>query len=368
MTWDGASHGDDIPADLLLDQEGNGYVVGQTWTSAEEEDIVLAKYDAGGSFLWDATFTGQGGGADIPSALALEATGRVGVTGTTYSGFFQGGFDYVTLIWDSSGALQCELIYNGDLFLGDYGTSLAFDSQGDCAVTGYAIHGFNQYDITTIKYDSFCNEVWETRYDAGIGEGDYGVKVGIDSQDNVIVCGFSRSGTSHRDYLVLKYSAGGGFIWESRYNGPGNHEDYPADMVIDSEDYIHVTGRSRGVDFDYDIATVKFAPNGTHVWSRRFAGFGQLDDEGRSMVLDAAGNVYVTGTVFNAIENNTDIVTLKYDPLGTLEWNRILNGRGHGDDVPAGLAYDESGALYMTGVCYEGVERGYDYRTVRQVP
>ncbi len=83
MSWDGLAHGDDIPANLLLDPDGNAYITGRTWNEGEEEDIVLVKYDATGSHLWGSHYTGAGGGPDSPSELAMDGAGPA--TATTWS-------------------------------------------------------------------------------------------------------------------------------------------------------------------------------------------------------------------------------------------------------------------------------------------
>ena len=131
-------------------------------------------------------------------------------------------------VWDSDGNQECVNRYNGDWYMNDVGTSITFDSEGNFIVTGHAFNGLGlgEFDITTLKYDINCTNLWEVRYNGPPSQGDYAVKIIADSEDNLVVCGYSRSGYSHRDYIVLKYDPDVQMLWSTRYNGPNYMEDY----------------------------------------------------------------------------------------------------------------------------------------------
>ena len=51
----------------------------------------------------------------------------------------------------------------------------------------------------------------------------------VDGSNNVIVTGYSDgSSDSYYDYATIKYSSAGVPLWTNRYNGPGNGDDEPA--------------------------------------------------------------------------------------------------------------------------------------------
>ena len=64
--------------------------------------------------------------------------------------------------------------------------------------------------------------------------------------------------------------------------------------------------------------------------------------------MDAAGNVYVTGSV-NISGNNDDFATVKYNPAGGQEWAISYNGTGNEYDNANCLAIDSTGKIYVTG-------------------
>ena len=52
--------------------------------------------------------------------------------------------------------------------------------------------------------------------------------------------------------LTIKYSGSdGSVIWQQRYNGPANSDDYPSALAVDARGKVVVTGASAGhVVFD----------------------------------------------------------------------------------------------------------------------
>src|SRR5512147_2237437 len=79
------------------------------------------------------------------------------------------------------------------------------------------------------------------------------------------------------------------------YNGPGNSIDEVTGMAMESNGSVYVTGYSTGSSSGEDFATIKFNNNGDFLWVSRFNGTGNVQDRSTAIVLDAYGNVYVTG-------------------------------------------------------------------------
>ena len=48
------------------------------------------------------------------------------------------------------------------------------------------------------------------------------------------------------DYATIKYDTNGNLLWVIRYNGPGNGIDRSSDLVVDSAGNVYVTGYSEG--------------------------------------------------------------------------------------------------------------------------
>jgi uncharacterized delta-60 repeat protein len=151
--------------------------------------------------------------------------------------------------------------------------------------------------------------------------------------------------------------------WEERYTSAGSNTDRAADMTIDPSGNVYVTGTSyNGASTGFDLVTVKYDNAGTLLWTRTYDGPGNGFDESRAITIDGTGNVYVTGFVQNGILN-FEFITLKYDPSGTLLWDRFYNQEGNFDEG-RDIAVDGSGAVYVTGsVIYNSGNT--DYCTVK---
>lgn len=86
-------------------------------------------------------------------------------------------------------------------------------------------------------------------------------------------------------------------------------------------------------------------------------------DNGRKVVTDNVGNIYVTGSSGD-IFANFDFVTIKYNPLGITQWLRIYNGTANGSDNVSDMTKDKNGNIYVTGTSL-GNGTSYDYLTIK---
>jgi hypothetical protein len=110
-----------------------------------------------------ARYNGPGNGPDTVSAIAIDASGNVFVTGS--SDGLGGNLDYVTIKY-SAGRQQWVARYNGPGHIADLATAMAVDNLGNVYVTGwsYAAPNSSGVDYATIKYNSSGEEEWVARY------------------------------------------------------------------------------------------------------------------------------------------------------------------------------------------------------------
>jgi uncharacterized protein (AIM24 family) len=103
------------------------------------------------------------------------------------------------------------------------------------------------------------------------------------------------------DLFLVKYSAAGAHVWSKHIGGTGNER--PESVTIDAAGNVYVTGSFHDVvDFGggalasagvRDVFVLKLSSAGNHTWSRRFGGFSS--DDGTAVAVDAMGNVLVVG-------------------------------------------------------------------------
>jgi hypothetical protein len=88
---------------------------------------------------------------------------------------------------------------------------------------------------------------------------------------------------------------------------------------------------------------------------------GNGEDLANSITTDAAGNVYITGyfsgsvsfgdTYITSTSNSKDIFVAKYNKSGALSWVKT-GGGGFGTDAGTGIAVDNVGNVFITGLFY----------------
>jgi uncharacterized delta-60 repeat protein len=360
--YNGPENYDDRAVALAVDVSGNVYVTGQSRGSGTHYDYATVKYNSSGAEQWVARYDSTKSSFESATALAVDASGNVYVTGK--SGDSVSSYDYATVKYNNSGVEQWVALYNGPGNSGDYATALAVDASGNVYVTGHSWGSGTSNDYATVKYNSSGMEQWVARY-TGLGyDGrDFAAAVAVDAPGNVYVTGESVGFGTRFDYATVKYSSSGEEQWAARYNGPGNDDDHATAIAFDASGNVYVTGRSYGSGTSYDYATVKYNRSGVEQWVARYNGPGNARDYATSLAVDASGNVYVTGRSYGS-GTSYDYATVKYNSIGVEQWVARYNGSGNNDDYATALTVDASGNVYVTGISW-GSGTSNDYATVK---
>ncbi|MDH3975171.1 MAG: PQQ-binding-like beta-propeller repeat protein [Deltaproteobacteria bacterium] len=245
--------------------------------------------------------------------------------------------------------------YNGLENGMDLAQFVTVDSTGNIIVSG--ICGSN---YCTLKYDNNGTLLWENVY-SGMSLGiNSPVAFEVDADDNIIVTGFSKGNGTNYDYATVKYAPDGTLLWERRYSGlGGDAQDIPEDMTVDAVGNIIITGYSYNTTYaDSDYATLKYDANGTLVWEQRYGSPNAKGDTPVAVITDTAGNVIVTGS------SDGDYLTIKYNADGAVMWEERYDGPGNTGDAPVAIALDGAGNVVITGIS-RGVDTMNDYATLK---
>ena len=86
-------------------------------------------------------------------------------------------------------------------------------------------------------------------------------------------------------------------------------------------------------------------------WIRQFNSGGSNQDYVNDMKLDKWGNIYMCGYIrYDAL--NSDVLLLKYNSYGVLQWSKTYNGRAtFSNDEAKKIIIDDSGYVYLMGKC-----------------
>lgn len=129
---------------------------------------------------------------------------------------------------------------------------------------------------------------------------------------------------------------------------------------------VYVAGSTLNDDNNNDIILQKFDPNGNLLWQETFNGAANMDDMAADMFVDDAMNIYITGTSIASVNSDFDLVVLKYNSSGQLQWTHYYDNGGSPDPQDAGTSIvgDSNGSIFVTGASF-GSNTLSDYVTLR---
>ncbi|HZM03005.1 MAG TPA: SBBP repeat-containing protein [Candidatus Saccharimonadales bacterium] len=382
----GVANGNHQALKMMLDSTGNIYLSGFSANTNGGTGYATLKYAPNGVLLWSARFDSTNYPAAEALAFALDASNNVLVTGTA-----------VTAKYATNGQLLWTAPYNG--------LSVATDTNCDVFLAGVASN------FTTFKLSSDGSNLWSQNYMPVSTNNPWGSPailtntaqvVAVDSSGNAYVGGFIedpfQQSIDHKNYYadgaVLKYGQDGALLWENTfdvdtfaldvdchsmsvsdsavyismdfYPGPGFIEKLNAagtvlwsvfdspmatssrQLKVDRQTNTIISGETADVSFP-TYRTIKIDPTGNVLWQAYYPEPSSGGTSGaRSLALDNANNIYVTGFANNNASAN-DIITIAYDPNGHQLWLQRYDGPGHGDDVGNAIAVDNAGNVYVAG-------------------
>lgn len=264
----------------------------------------------------------------------------------------------------------------------------------------------NLYGISVPQYNRLNTLVIDPkpdmRYASYFGGSviDYAYGITSDASDNIHITGMTTSTTSIAttgafqttyggtgtyqslgDIFISKFNSSGALQWSTYFGGTGS--DAGQSIKVNSSGDIYIEGMSTtttgmgttgsfqpsyGGSTYFDVILAKFSSSGARTWSTYYGGTGNDRGNQNCLVLDASGNVYITGT--NNTANNSAITTSgayqttngstsaydapfvsKFSPSGAIIFGTYFGGGGSYHNQSYALALDASNNVYMTGGC-----------------
>ncbi len=353
---------DEYPKKIELDSGGNIIIGGYTLSSTTAFDYTVLKYDTSGVLLWTATYNGPDSSSDQLTAMAVDAFDNIYLTGKI--DFCGSDKDWATVKLNSDGEQQWVARFDGGASYIDQANDMVVDDDQNVYVTGYIskTDTYGKYDFATIKYSASGTKEWIAYYDGINALSDQANCIALDDSGNIYVSGNSYSSITGTDIITLKYDTQGNEIWAVSYNGPGNSSDVPTDLTIDPFGNVIVCGGSYGDGSSLDYVTIQYDASGSEQWVQRYNGRGNYTDWPVDMKVNELGDIFITGYARGS-STNEDMVTIKYNQAGEIQWSSTYDGYG-GADKPVGLSFGAKGAVYITGVS-EGYFYSYDFATFK---
>ncbi|MEG4500105.1 SBBP repeat-containing protein [Microcoleus sp. F10-C6] len=367
---------------VTVDSAGNVYLAGTNATPSpqgfvDEYDAWVAKYDSTGNQLWfeqfDYTLYDE-----YPFGIAVDNAGNIyltGITGSSDSFFGRAGGPQIPWVakFDGSGNRLWSKGINtdpgpstGEAF--PYGMKV--DSSGNLYLVGKDVKNFGGNFVIgasvsntwATKYDSNGNQLWLQQLGTIPSPSDSNVAtllsdLVLDNAGNLYLTGtadgaLGDTNNSSQDIWATKYDSNGNRLWLKQFGTA--ESDEPFDLKLDLAGNIYLTGTTKGAlggsnAGSEDIWAAKYDSNGDRLWLQQFGS--REDDSPSNLVVDSAGNLYLTGETKGALGSpnagDRDIWATKYDSNGNRLW---LQQFGTAEsDYPLNLELDRAGNVYLTG-------------------
>jgi uncharacterized repeat protein (TIGR01451 family) len=378
-----------------------------------EVTFELGQYDPTKPLVIDPTLVYStylgGGGDDLGSSIAIDASNNIYIAGTTSSSNFpthgpafpgNAGLSdvFVTKI-ESPGGNVLYSTYVGGSGL-DRGDGIAIDGSGNAYVVGRVGDTSNDFPTTagalatTYRGGDFDGVVFKLNaqgnalvYSSFLGgeDNDSAEGIAVDLSGNAYVTGGTRSSgfpvtasafqsfrAGDTDAFLTKLNASGSAVLYSTLLG-GVGTDRGSGVVIDSSGNAFLAGYSASPDFptqnafqgfsggSFDAFITKIDANASGAASLLFSTYlgGIGDDKAYGIAIDSGGNnLYVTGQTSSsnfpvqspaqiALGGSFDAFVAKISSAGSKIYASYLGGSG--DDRGTGVAVNSSGSAYVTG-------------------
>lgn len=354
-TFDGTFHLKDEPFSITADNSGNVIVAGYSYERSVFRSLVAIKYNANGDSVWVNRIIYQIDTSSCARFVATDDSNNVYVAGyfnktTTGAGIFvkynssgmvkwvkyyglndnlnndcnyfaitKNNFIYVQFAIGDVGSVTCKYNLQGNKIWeridSTGGIKLLTDNTDNVIVGGDYFDGiYNGNNYVMLKYDSSGNKLWKRTYHhSSYSNNDNAYDIAIDNQGHSFITGVSgQTGQMGWDYLTLKYNPNGDTIFEKRYNPATASDDWAFSVTTDKYGCAYVTGKSNNYNLGYGYTTIKYAPNGTQQWVKRYDGGYPYsgNSEARKIIVDTNLNIYISGN--SNISGVSEIATIKY--------------------------------------------------------
>ncbi|MEO8447547.1 MAG: SBBP repeat-containing protein [bacterium] len=362
--YNSPTNNNDVPVAMVLDNSGNIFVTGVSPTTTTGDDILTVKYNPSGVEQWTARYQSSGTQSDKVNGIAIDASGNVYVTGSTV---LSNGGVMVTVKYNSSGvqqwAKQLGVPSASPAVPGRQKSPIGVDASGNVYVGGSRTFGGSNVGTMLVKYNSNGDTLWTRRYKGtqtlnGLGSAFQCIKL---DGNFIYATGKSFDMNPNLTFATtIKYNSSGGVEWIRKDTLIGGSDEVIA-IESDASGNIIVT-----CNYGYNIATFKYNSTGTLLWKKVYTGIsGDYYDEVTGLALDQNGYIYLTGiSRRTTLSGSEAFLALKYDPSGNQIWESFADGTGNEADISKGIAVDSSGNVYVTGISFD-VPFNFNYMTVK---
>jgi predicted secreted protein len=228
-------------------------------------------------------------------------------------------------------------------------------------VGGTTSYGAGDRDIWVLKLDSQGNVQWQRTFGSSLL--DWSHHVGQTSDGGYIISGATSFGLGFLgggwgyDIWVLKLDSQGNIQWQKTYGGWSL--EAPETIQQTSDGGYILVGVTQSFGFGpVDMLIIKLDSQGNIQWAKTYGGMGV--EIGFYIRQTQDGGYIVSGSTSSFGAGGWDLLVLKLDPNGNVQWAKTYGGSGH--EYPYGAVIDQSpdGRYVLVGSTSSFGAGGYD--------
>ena len=325
--------------------------------------------------------TDIGSTADRAYGVALQADGKIVVAGAR-------GFGIAVVRYKTDGTLDTSFNGTGKVItsVGSEAVARSVVVQADqkIVVAGYSVVSGNNWDFAVIRYNT--DGSLDTSFNgtgivtANFGGKDVGQSVALQSDQKIVVAGWTLSNAVGLLPVVIRYNTDGSL--DASFNGSGTITEFAIyqgqgyDVAVQTDQKIVVTGYSvnNGINAD-EFAVWRFNVNGTP--DNSFNGTGKVtksfgsgsvasDSRPYSVALQSDSKIVVAGFVRDGTTHN--FALMRFNANGTLDSDfngigRVVTHFSDSSDFANGVAIQSDGKIVAAG--FSGASGSSDFALVR---
>lgn len=273
--------------DGFVDESGNIELIASSYPNTiNKKDVVFAKYNSAGGFLWDYAFDGSINVEDNASKIVVQSDQSSIVIGTITNSIT--GKDVIVKKLDQHGNAQWTNQF-------DYGVSdnQVISAQCNNALETYILSsttsGFTS-DLTVL--DQYGNTLSNTNISlSGIGAFE------LSNSGSECILGL-QSSANNSNLLIYTYSGSGAFIWNSGFEFLSGTTSKVIQILPDNSGNIYVLGKLETATSS-QIKLEKYNALCTQLWETLLTGYdaSYINNNPISLLMDNTGNLVVAGQV-----------------------------------------------------------------------
>jgi hypothetical protein len=237
----------------------------------------------------------------------------------------------------------------------DWALGMAYDSNHSILyATGFISVPDRGKDGVIWKLNSTMfslEQIGNTTFGGPVGD-DVGYALALDGGGHLFAAGYVSEASEDHNIWIARYDLN---LTLERYitiDGPSKGTDEGYGLLLDNSGAVYIAGTITVPLQGYDIFIGKYDFDLNLQRNITIDGPASKTDKGRFLLLDAEGNLFVSGSM-SQVGTGYDIWLGKFDTDLQLLDQKVIAGPTSGEDKGYGICLDDAGYLYATGAMTE---------------